>query len=208
MRALSWIAALVLVFATASPAQAGEDAPSAPIPVVSLGCLVNITASVELSPEETVRTVTASILPDCSVVFSESAVLAGDMLLLSTLRTCVFKNRMFGAGGEGDVLTELNVQQDFEFDGLYVTWETSSAWTYNHGSTGWGVIDSWKRVNSTTPTPDFSVDGFASFSWWGSWHHDKYQETHAYGDGNCAAHFEHNGYVCTGCTVKFYVLTQ
>ncbi|MGH2499731.1 MAG: hypothetical protein ACRDF0_06545 [Candidatus Limnocylindria bacterium] len=100
------------------------------------------------------------------------------------------------------------MQQDFEFDGLYVIWESNSAWTYNHWSTGWGVIDSWKRVNSSTPTADFRVDGWASFSYWGAWHHDKYQETHAYGDGNCAAHFEHNGNVCTGCDVRFYVSSQ
>lgn len=201
---LSLCLVLASVLAVQSPAAAATDADSTATAAADLGCNVKIAVDLRRDRDEPGKTVQVDVLPDCSVAIGQPETVFGPASLMAG-RTCQFVNRLIGAGGEGDILTELGVRQDFEYDGVYVTSETSSAWTYNHWSTGWGVINSWKRVNSTTPTPDFSVDGWASFSFFGSWHHDKYQETHAYGDGGCSANFQHNGYVCGGCAVRFYI---
>lgn len=124
----------------------------------------------------------------------------------SIQQACTWANRLIGAGGEGDILTELTIHQTFAYDFTSVTTESSNGTTYSHGSTGWGVISSWIQNLSSTPTPSYEVDAGASFSWAGSWHHDKLTKSYAGGDGSCTGHFEHNGYVCNpNCQVRFYI---
>ena len=177
-------------------------------------CLVNIVGELRPTRASGGSVAEYSVGLDCAPIYrgeraltaAEKAGLGGGVSLQVFTRACVYANRMIGAGGEGDILTELTTRQDFQYDGLYVTWDSGSGSTYNHWSTGWGVISSWINTSiSTVPTPDYHVDSGASFSFFGSWHHDKNNWTHAYGDGNCAFTYQHNGYVCRGCDTRFYV---
>lgn len=153
--------------------------------------------------------------PDCVVTVGAPRALtsfermsfASSASALAT-RSCRYVNRMIGAGGEWDILTELNTRQDFDYDGIYVTYDSPSSWTYNHHPSGWYVSNSWQWVRSSTPTPAFRVDSWAQFNYYGFDHHAKTNETYGYGDGNCAANFYHTGDVCRGCATRFYVLYQ
>lgn len=192
-------AALVLV-ATPQPAAATGD------------CYVNVSATLAANAQTGSRAVDVIVLPDCSAIVGQARSLTP--LEAADLGTqpdgplqqrCSWANRMIGAGGEGDILTELTLNQTFGYDFANVVSESSNGTTYSHGSTGWGVISSWIQNLSSVPTGTYEVDGGASFSFVGSWHHDKTTHSFAHGDGSCTGDFWHTGYVCGGCAVRFYI---
>lgn len=179
-------------------------------------CKVNVAVNLMTTRSGGSRVVDVLVLPDCSTLIGQArpltpgevASFAGGGSIDSLQQRCTWANRMIGAGGEGDILTELTAHQTFAYDFTYVTSESSSATTYTHWSTGWGVISSSIQDLSvgTTPTPTYTVEVRGSFSFSGFWHHDKLTDAYANGDGTCTGYFQHNGNVCRpNCQVRFYI---
>lgn len=185
----------------------------APADAAGPECFVRINLAATLSPTEPGKYIDAKVLPDCSVVLGAAKVVAspgGGRDTAST--TCRFVNRMTGGGGEQDILTELSTWQDFTYDGSYIWSRNAYNTTAVSSGTGWYVysgptLSTW----GVPPVTQADATGSASFGWLGSWHHDKVNGTHVYGNGDCTANFEHNGYVCNSpnplepCRVRVYI---
>jgi len=174
-------------------------------------CVIDVKASFGASASSGSRAVDVLVLPDCSAIVGQPRALTpleaasvGSAPMVPQQR-CSWANRMIGAGGEGDILTEVTINQTFAYDFVDVLSESHNGTTYNHWPSGWGVISSWIQNMSSTPTATYEVDGGASFSWFGPWHHDKTTHSFAHGAGDCTGDFWHTGAVCTGCNVRFYI---
>jgi hypothetical protein len=195
---------LALAFTIGMPTQARA---------ADLGCKVAVGVDLKTTRESGSRAVDVVVLPDCSTVVGLARPLTpAEVATFSTAgadslqQRCTWANRLIGAGGEGDILTELTAYQTFSYDFTNVLTESSNGSTYVHSSTLWYVINSTIQSLSSTPTPTYTVEVTGSFGWSGSWNHDKLTDAYANGDGTCTGHFEHNGYVCNpGCAVRFYI---
>ncbi len=122
---------------------------SRPAAAADPGCYVNVDASFGATATTGSRAVDVIVLPDCTAIVGQARALTPIEVAslgpqpASIQQRCSWANRMIGAGGEGDILTELTLNQTFAYDFVNVVSESSNGTTYNHWSTGWGVISSW-----------------------------------------------------------------
>lgn len=209
------VAFVVLGSGLASPAESKESESEPRV------CLVSIAASAHLDPEPGAARVqgeiAVTVLPDCSVhygamkksVTRREAAGSGrspQPLLTTYLSTCRGRNLLHGFAGPTDELTILDTYVDYWYDNSNVV----ARYSWNEH---WSQIDGW-YLHSGPYHQDYGAPPATSLrtgtsAWFNntalSAMHEKINYVDVWYTGGCTGSFSHNGFVCGGCGVKFYI---